>query len=83
MKRPRDEHGEPVSDPNRPLKVFKTESHVTITRPRPAFKVPSAVGPQVASSSTLIGTGVKESTVFYGNTPRREPNHELKSRTRL
>jgi len=72
LKRPRDEYDDPIAGPIHPLKLLKTETHITVTRPRQVFKVPSTVGPRVASSSTLTGTGVKERKVFYGNIPKRE-----------
>ena len=73
MKRRRDEYGDSVTSTNRPRKVLKAETNVTVARSRPAFKVPGAVGPRTVSSSTLTGTGVKERTVFYGNIPKIEP----------
>ena len=81
MKRPRDVDDDPIDDPNRPLKVLKVETQIVVARSRPAFKVPSAVGPRAASSSILTGTGtgtgVKERTVFYGGRPKREPESRV------
>lgn len=77
LKRSRDGCDEPVTGPNRPLKLLKAETHVTVARSRPTFIVPSAAGPQAASSSTLTGTGVKERRVFYGNIPKREPKPQV------
>lgn len=79
MKRPRDEHDHPTAGPNRPFKVLKAETQIMVSRSRPAFKVPGAVGTRASSSSTLTGTGtgVKERIVFYGNSLKREPKQRV------
>jgi hypothetical protein len=78
MKRPRDEHDDPVTGPNRPLKILKAEttSQLRGLVQHSRFQVQSV--PRGASSSTLTGTGVKKRTVFYGNIPKREPKPRVK-----
>lgn len=73
MKRVRDEYDDSAIGHHRPVKVLKADINVTVARSRPAFKVPSVVGPRAVSSNTLTGTGVKDRTVFYGNMLKREP----------